>query len=294
MAALAEPEAEAEAAENLNLAQEMAAQSETLKDFDPTLVTPGAAGGYDDGLDISVHDMVQMTTKPLAVFNSKEWKGKAVELHSLKAAAHLNGRVGRVMGLKKGHIERLNVELQAGAGDDQPAQTVSVKPDNMKEIDSDAVSIPPPPSPPPPPPKRRPRPSAYMSARPGEYKAGYDWRAVYPGQQLPRGLEIIASLSGKEEDEPTLARIPRTWKLNVAVKEGGKAVAHTRVVMERTTTVKEVLKAVGNAVPMCFSSSSSGEPADLIINGATYAGDASDTAEKARLFGSEVTCLASQ
>ena len=93
-----------------------------------------------------------------------------------------------------------------------------------------------------------------MSARPG-VQSGLRLACCVPKPALPRGLEIIASCRARRT--PTLARIPRTWKLNVAVKEGGKAVAHTRVVMERTTTVKEVLKAVGNAVPMCFSSSPS-------------------------------------
>ena len=57
------------------------------------------------------------------------------------------------------------------------------------------------------------RPTA-LSARPGVFKASYDWREVAEGQELPAGMEIMSSL---EEDVPTIARIPHKWKLEVAV-----------------------------------------------------------------------------
>ena len=64
----------------------------------------------------------------------------------------------------------------------------------------------------------RPRPAA-MTGRPGDFMVGYDWREVLPGQAVPRGLEILASLG--EGDGPALARIPSKWRLEVEVREKG-------------------------------------------------------------------------
>jgi hypothetical protein len=47
-----------------------------------------------------------------------------------------------------------------------------------------------------PPPRRRP---TAMSARPGEFKLGYDWRELMPDQEVPRGCEIMASLEEVSE-----------------------------------------------------------------------------------------------
>ena len=130
-----------------------------------------------------------------------------------------------------------------------------------------------------------------MTARPGDYKAGYDWRAVYPGQQLPRGLEIFASLSGKE-DEPTLARIPPKWKLTVAVRgaaDDSAAVAHVRLDVERLMTVAALKAAIAEAEPTLFAG---GQPANVEVDGVPWSGADSDTAEKARLFGRAVSCVA--
>ena len=132
-----------------------------------------------------------------------------------------------------------------------------------------------------------------MTARPGDYKAGYDWRAVYPGQQLPRGLEIFASLSGKE-DEPTLARIPSKWKLTVAVRgaadeSASPPVAHVRIEVERLMTVAALKAAISEAEPALFAG---GQPANLEVDGVPWSGADSDSAEKARLFGCAVSCVA--
>jgi len=149
------------------------------------------------------------------------WSGKRVKLHGLVGAAELNGRHGLVLG-PGGSSGRWEVKLEA-AGRGQEERTLSVKSANLAPApakvgptesatgaatgDGDTA------------PSRRPRPTA-MSARPGEFLAGYDWREVLPNQALPRGLEIIASLEGHDGGGaklPTLARIPSKWRLEVAV-----------------------------------------------------------------------------
>lgn len=230
-----------------------------------------------------------------------EWQGKRIVLHSLVGASELNGRKGIVQG--PSGPERFQVML-AAEGMDKPARAASVKPMNMtmapeyqqgagEDINgapaalegdgsrNDANKV-----------ERRPRPTAFMSARPGEYRPGYDWRAVLPGQQLPRGLEIIASLSGTEDTEPTLARIPPKWKLAVGIQGEGnggayRSVASVRIEVERMTTIGDVKAAVRRAEPALFGEGQS--PSDIIINGTPYAGSDTDTVERARAFGSDVS-----
>ena len=117
-----------------------------------------------------------------------DWSDLHVSLHSL-GAAELNGREGLVIGAMNVQTGRYEVRLDA-RGPTQPARTCAVKGFNMRAA----------------------RPTA-LSARPGAFKASYDWREVAEGQDLPRGLDILASLEGL----PTLARIPPRWTMEVAI-----------------------------------------------------------------------------
>jgi hypothetical protein len=191
----------------------------------------------------------------------EDWAGKRVELHGLKGAAEFNGREGVVKGPMDSTSLRYEVLLDPLKAEEEPA-VVKVKAANLKpeetleagrkvtiqglvskaelngckgvvesfdktkgrynvKVDStgqvlalkisnlDAQAF---------------RPTA-LSARPGKYKASYDWREVMEGQELPPGMEMMCSL---EEDVPNIARIPHKWKLEVRVTgpDGSNSAAH--------------------------------------------------------------------
>ncbi|GMI26241.1 hypothetical protein TeGR_g5500 [Tetraparma gracilis] len=157
---------------------------------------------------------------------------KRVRLSGLKTAA-MNGRVGLVLPQPAASADRVQVllsETRPGLGD---SKTVSLKPANLDVIEDDAedgsgapalaldggaaaAKAPPP------------RPAA-MTGRPGPFKLGYDWREVLEGQEIPRGLEIMASL---EQGVPTIARIPGRWMLDVFLSRED----HVRFYVTRATT----------------------------------------------------------
>jgi hypothetical protein len=262
------------------------------------------------------------------------WKqGARVVLKDLKGASHLNGREGVVVSAQI--IEATGrYEVQLSADDTR----VKVKPANMMPLtnnssstseengnnnqevapvadsDSDSDSNAAPPlalsntAAPKTKTKKLYRPKTYLTARPGEYKASYDWRAVLPGQHIPRGMEVLMALShsnsnasdgngegdndkNDDKDEPTLARIPRAWKLDVRVLQGiGKEYDVVRCEVERTTTMAGVLesakagmrgKKLGN-VDTCSMV--------LLVDAEPWLGGDDATVEKAMLFGTIVSC----
>jgi len=129
-----------------------------------------------------------------------------------------------------------------------------------------------------------------MSARPGKFKASYDWREVLEGQELPRGMEVLASLG--EADTLSIARIPTRWRLEVAAPASSAAAALRMDVTggngkgEWTTVgdIQEALRAhLGRA-----DGGGRGWPA-LLVDGKRVV-DPALTVVAAQLFGAKVAC----
>mmetsp|Transcript_51014 Transcript_51014/g.59601 ORF Transcript_51014/g.59601 Transcript_51014/m.59601 type:complete len:230 (+) Transcript_51014:121-810(+) len=206
--------------------------------------------------------------------------GKHVRLHSLKTVA-LNGRKGLVLPKAADNQERVQVllaESKAGLGD---SKTISLKPANLEiidgsdEEDDDGVAVPALASQPT---TTKPfRPTA-MNGYPGEFKLGYDWREVLPEQSIQRGLEIMASL---EEGIPTIARIPRKWRVDVFLDR----TQHVRFEVGRTTTVDEVIQKTVELLPVARGVSK------LVVDGILFEGGGEATIEKAALFGKKITVV---
>ncbi|GMI14073.1 hypothetical protein TrLO_g2130 [Triparma laevis f. longispina] len=155
--------------------------------------------------------------------------GKKVELVNLKAAT-LNGKTGNVLNTP---ISNGRVQVKLEAVGSEVERIVSLKIGNLKVVevvDKPALLASSEEK------KKLPRPAA-MTGRPGKFKFGWDWREVLPGQDLPPGLEIMASF---EEGVPTIARIPRKWYVDVFLV--GNDSEHVKVEVFRTTTVKEVVE----------------------------------------------------
>lgn len=110
-----------------------------------------------------------------------EWGGMRVELHGLKGKAELNGRVGVVHGSLNKETGRYEVHLDVQKGEMQ-AHIVKVKGANLQFPTPVSAAG-----------QATWRPTA-LCARPGNFKVSYDWREVGPGQELPRGLEVMASV----------------------------------------------------------------------------------------------------
>jgi hypothetical protein len=262
------------------------------------------------------------------------WSGRRIELRGLVGAAELNGREGVVEGGVDGATGRYSVRLSARGGDAE--RTLSVKEANMQlapeaaqlaaaagtgasaagagtPVDSTTSGMFM---------GHGERPTA-MPARPGPFKKGYDWREVGVGQTLPRGLEVWQSL---EAGIPTIARIPRKWRLEVAVASGcGGQVddagpSTLRIDVERYTTMAEVVallegehpvfkatalkeRKVGEgaaegaavAAAAAFKAAAAaawaGRRLTVSVDGKPCA-DAGASAEKAVLFGAAVSCCA--
>ena len=140
-----------------------------------------------------------------------------------------------------------------------------------------------------------------MTGRPGDFMVGYDWREVLPGQAVPRGLEILASLGSHG---PALARIPPKWRLEVEVREKGALArleppppaVRFRMDVGRATAVWGVCEALRSAHPALF------EPGvNLVLEaageawssgGSSAAATGAATVERARFFGNSVSCEA--
>jgi hypothetical protein len=127
------------------------------------------------------------------------------------------------------------------------------------------------------------RPTA-MSARPGVFKMDYDWREVHPtNQPLPKGLDYMASL---EEGVPTIARIPRRWKLDVFFDAGADESPYRMEVGSKTTigeiqTALRIQYKIGEGERV-------GRPG-LLCDGVVVS-DPVATVGSAKLFGFKVTC----
>lgn len=201
--------------------------------------------------------------------------GCRVALHGLKGAPELNGREGIVNGSIDSATGRYEVQLEAGRGTDVPARTVSVKPANLKPA----------------------RPSA-LCGRPGAFRASYDWREVLPDQVLPRGLEVLGSVD-EHDTRPTIARIPATWKLEVAVAAAGSGASQDgvppplRMDVGARTTLGEIQAALRKHLQCpdrVAAAAGEGWPA-LLVDG-TRCADPSTTVAYAQLFGARVACCA--
>ena len=110
------------------------------------------------------------------------------------------------------------------------------------------------------------------------------------GQELPRGMEVLASLGGA--DTPSIARIPTRWRLEVAAPASSAAAALRMDVTggngkgEWTTVgdIQEALRAhLGRA-----DGGGRGWPA-LLVDGKRVA-DPALTIVAAQLFGAKVAC----
>lgn len=209
-----------------------------------------------------------------AAVAEQDWKGCRVALHGLQSAAALNGREGTVQGSVDEASGRYEVNLDAGKGADELARTITVKPTNLKPA----------------------RPTA-LTARPGQFRASYDWREVLPGQELPRGLEILSSIDEKDT-RPPIARIPPKWKLDIAMSTGGGGdapqpgdQAPMRMDVGARTTIGEVqaeLRKHLQCPERAASVASEGWPA-LFVNG-TRCADPTLTVTYAQMFGAKVWC----
>lgn len=211
---------------------------------------------------------------PFVILTSMSLVNKHVRLINLKAVG-MNGREGVVLPQPASTAERVQVLLSETTPALGDSRTVSLKPANLEIIlgeptlalgdkndNNDTKAA-------------RPRPAA-MGARPGAFKLGYDWREVLPGQDLPRGLEIMASL---EEGVKTIARIPRRWKIDVFVN----ADDHVRFDVTRTTTVLGVIERVKQERQIPPGGWA------LAVDGERWCDGDSASIEKAKLFGSRIT-----
>ena len=216
--------------------------------------------------------------------------GDRVVLRGLVGSAALNGREGVVQGAPDPATGRVLVALEARGG--EPARTLRVKCENASLA---AAAAAPAPAPAPALPgggaaAERPwRPTA-LSARPGPFKASYDWREVMPdGQAIPPGLEVLSSL---EPGVPTVARIPAKWMLDVAVG-GGRA--PVRLEVGPRTTLGEVRAAVRARYSDLGGAAADGEGAPaLFVDGRRCSADPKETVARAQLFGAKVRCGESQ
>lgn len=246
-------------------------------------------------------------------------QGKRVVLQGLLAAAHLNGREGVVISDQiikaSGRYEVQLSSLSDDADGGGEIKSVKVKPANLMPLegasDDDAAADAAPlalaetaaaPT------NKKYRPKAYLSARPGAYKASYDWRAVLPDQPIPRGMEVLMALTTSDsstnsditnndkDDEPTLARIPRSWKLDVRVlKEGTTSKSSYEMVrceVERTTSMAGVTTAVlaGMRQKNVVSNDDKNITLVLFVDDDPWRGGDDATVETAMLFGKQVSC----
>ncbi|CAB9497198.1 expressed unknown protein [Seminavis robusta] len=272
-------------------------------------------------------------------------EGKRVVLQGLKAASHLNGKKGVVIrdpiieaaGRYKIQLSSSSLSDDDGEGNKGGAIAMSVKPVNLvpldlpqgaaaEDADMDAAAAEPlaltAQSAAAAPRQKKYRPKVYMSARPGAYKASYDWRAVLPGQPIPRGMEVIMALTSSSKDgegdnraaggnnsdnnsqddevQPTLARIPRAWKLDVRVRlqvgTGTSSYDMVRCEVERTTTMADVKTAVlagmrqKKLVGNDANTNTILVPVLLFVDDEPWGGTDDETVETAMLFGKQVSC----
>ena len=120
--------------------------------------------------------------------------------------------------------------------------------------------------------------------------ASYDWREVWrdpvtgENQPIPPGLEIIASFddaaAGGAAASPTLARIPRSWRLSVAVANEDSF----RIDVTARTTLGEIQAALLAKFPRRIA-----RPPPLEVDGRQWT-DQTDTVARALLFGAQVRC----
>lgn len=198
---------------------------------------------------------------------------KRVELVNLNAES-LNGRTGTVL-TKPTPNGRVQVQLDDAQG--SAPKIVSVKLLNIKllEQDDDVSSTPAPALTISATTTKRLRPAA-MTGRPGTFKVGWDWREVLPDQNIPPGLEIMASF---EDGVPTIARIPRTWWCDVFLS--GDDSEHARMEVERTTTVEEVIEGFRQKISAIVAGT-------ILVDGKEYK-DNTATIEKAGFFGNKIS-----
>ena len=102
-------------------------------------------------------------------------------MHGLVGAAEMNGRTGVVVGVMDSESRRYDVHVDLLKGEYQE-RVLKVKAANLKlptPVSSNG--------------QETWRPTA-LTARPGKFRASYDWREVSHGQSLPRGMEVGATL----------------------------------------------------------------------------------------------------
>ena len=204
-------------------------------------------------------------------------------LRGLVGSAALNGREGVVQGAPDPATGRVLVALEARGG--EPARTLRVKRENATLSAAAPAPAPAAAALPGAAAAERPwRPTA-LSARPGPFKASYDWREVMPdGQAIPPGLEVLSSL---EPGVPTVARIPAKWMLDVALG-GGRA--PVRVEVGPRTTLGEVQAAVRARHPELGGGAADGEGAPALFVDGRRLADPKETVARAQLFGAKVRC----
>lgn len=241
-----------------------------------TCTAPPQAGTADDEtvaapppLD-SPHDAMAALSSREAV--GDDWTGRLVALQGLKGAMELNGREGVVHGSIDTVTSRYEVHLTA-RGQEHPARIVRVKVANL-----------------------RPRRPTALSARPGAFKASYDWREVMEGQDLPRGLEVISSL---DKGVPAIARISCKWRLTVTILDKGDGetnpIAPFRMDVWGDGTGKGTMVGqIQAALRAHFDRSNQTEEGEagwpvLFVNGVRLE-DPGLTIVTARMFGATVTC----
>ena len=241
--------------------------------------------------------------------------GQRVVLHGLKGAAELNGREGVLRGAADAATGRWEVCLaRRGA---EGAKAVRVKAANLRPAAGEGQLGQGQQAQAPAPPAAASaaalgaapaaagngaapagfRPTA-LAARPGKFKASYDWRAVLEGQELPRGMEVLASLGG---DTPMIARIPTKWRLEVDCGAGATALrmdvrgGNGRPVDGgEWTTVGDVQAALrahlgrGGGAGGATERAGEGWPA-LLVDGRRVA-DSALSIVAAQLFGAKVSC----
>mmetsp|Transcript_25824 Transcript_25824/g.29535 ORF Transcript_25824/g.29535 Transcript_25824/m.29535 type:complete len:223 (-) Transcript_25824:179-847(-) len=198
---------------------------------------------------------------------------KQVELVNLKAES-LNGRTGTVLP-KPTSNGRVQVQLDDAQG--SAPKIVSVRLLNVKllKLGDNVSSAPAPALTNSATTTKRARPAS-MTGRPGTYKVGWDWREVLPDQNIPPGLEIMASF---EDGVPTIARIPRKWWCDIFLSDNDSE--HARIEVERTTTVEEVIEG--------FQQKISAIVAGTILVDGKECKDNTATIEKAGFFGKKIS-----
>ncbi|GMH94769.1 hypothetical protein TrVE_jg11076 [Triparma verrucosa] len=203
---------------------------------------------------------------------------KPVELVNLKSV-DLNSRTGTVLSTPLSSAGRLQVKLDPVSS--EPARIISVKLGNIKlretntpvpspallysSSSSQTAHV------------KVPRPAA-MTGRSGSFKVGWDWREVLPNQDLPPGLEVMASF---EEGVPTIARIPRKWYCDVFLHDNDSE--HAKVEVQRSTTLQEVISGFKQKCPDARVTDR------ILVGGTEYNSSYDDTVEKGMFFGNKIS-----